>query len=341
MTTVLVAGAGGYIGIPLCKRLIENGYQVVAFDRYYFGTHDVASSLSPLALSVHGDIRTISHSIVEQVDAVIDLAGLSNDPASMISPQLTRSINYDGACHLARIAKDVGIRRYIYMSSASVYGQSDGTSCETDPCHPQSLYAELKLSVEQALNEMRDDAFNPVIFRSATVFGLAARMRFDLVINRMSLMAVQRGRIEVDGNGLQNRPFIHVEDVGRAMLAVLEFDFDAVEQRIFNLGSDLLNYNIRSIAECVARLVPGADIAHNPTTQDSRDYRLSFARLKDILGFTPIRMVDDGVRDIVNYLRTPATPAPSPTCYTTEWYLSLMEWEERLDRIRINGQVLR
>lgn len=340
MTTVLVAGAGGYIGIPLCKRLIENGYRVVAFDRYFFGTHDVASALSPLALSVHGDTRTIPHSLLEQVDAVVDLAGLSNDPASMISPQLTRSINYDGACHLARVAKEVGIKRYIYMSSASVYGKSGSTACETDDCRPQSLYAELKLSVEQALDAMRDDAFDPVIFRSATVFGLAPRMRFDLVINRMALMATHQRRIEVDGNGLQNRPFVHVEDVGKAILAVLNFDFGQIRQRTFNLGSDQLNYNIRSIAECVARLVPGTEIIHRPAAQDSRNYRLSFANLKDGLDFTPTRTVDDGVGEIVRHLETAETQIPDLTCYTTEWYMSLMEWEKRLDRIRLDGRVL-
>ena len=191
MATILVAGAGGYIGIPLCNELLESGHSIVALDRYFFGKDHLKNISSDPRVTVRvEDIRNVDVEMFSNVDVVYDLAGLSNDASAEISPELTRSINYEGGIHLARTAKEAGVGRYIYSSSASVYGHGvQKQLAECDECRPQTLYAESKLKVEQALRNLAAPGFEVVIFRNATVFGLAPRMRFDLAINIMTMRA--------------------------------------------------------------------------------------------------------------------------------------------------------
>src|SRR5487761_2005683 len=182
MTNVLVAGAGGYIGIPLCNALLERGHSVIALDRYFFGQHRLhAVKDNPRLRILVEDVRSISPAQLDGVEAVIDLAGPSNAASAEINPDLTRSINYEGGCHLARTAKEAGVRRYVYSSSASVYGHGVREELtETDECRPQTLYAECKMRMEDYLHTLDAPGFEIVMFRNATVFGLAPRMRFDL-----------------------------------------------------------------------------------------------------------------------------------------------------------------
>src|SRR5204863_1118858 len=174
-----------------------------------------------------------------------DLAGLSNDASAEIDPALTRAINFEGGIRMAQIAKTAGVRRYVYGSSASVYGEGirEGLA-ENDECRPQTLYAESKLAVEGALRELCGPDFETVILRNATVFGLAPRMRFDLAINIMTLRAWKDRVIYVMGGGEQWRPLIHVNDVVRAMIMGLEESAELVAGETFNVGGDDLNYQI-------------------------------------------------------------------------------------------------
>lgn len=338
--TILVAGAGGYIGIPLCHLLINQGYRVVAFDRFYFGQPVSEMPQSPEFHTLRGDIRHITPDILHNVEAVIDLAGLSNDPAAQISSTLTHAINYDGACHLANTAKKAGVQRYIYMSSASVYGRSGAESADEEmECKPQSLYAELKLNVERKLLQLRDTTFHPVILRNATVFGLAPRMRYDLSVNIMTRMAVREKFITIDGDGLQHRPFIHVQDVARAVLLALQLHHSRSKPCIFNIGGEALNHNITSIATIVAEEVPDVNIIHRPQSLDTRDYRLCFSRAKNTLGFLPTRSIRDGVREIVHVLTTDQLAGTQPTCFTAQWYTDLIEWEKRLQPLQLDGHL--
>ncbi|ACX88313.1 NAD-dependent epimerase/dehydratase [Pectobacterium parmentieri WPP163] len=338
--TILVAGAGGYIGIPLCHLLINHGYRVVAFDRFFFGLPVSEMPQSPRFHTLRGDIRYITPDILHNVEAVIDLAGLSNDPAAQISSALTHAINYEGACHLANTAKKAGIQRYIYMSSASVYGRSGSTSADEETeCHPQSLYAELKLNVERELLRLRDTTFHPVILRNATVFGLAPRMRYDLSVNIMTRMAVRDKFIAIAGDGLQQRPFIHVQDVARAVLLALRLNRQLSVPPVFNIGGDALNHNINSIAAVVAEEVPNVKIVHRTQSLDTRDYRLCFSHAKNTLGFSPTRSIRDGVREIAHILMTDQQAGTQPTCFTAQWYTDLIEWEKRLQLLQLDGHL--
>src|SRR5262245_43147378 len=226
MSKVLVSGAGGYIGVPLCAKLVELGHLVVGLDRYFFGKTriDGLSGNSQFEVIIE-DIRDFDPAILKGVDVVVDLAGLSNDASAEINSELTQSINMHGATRLARLAKDAGVRRYVYSSSASVYGQgSHEKLTESDECRPLTLYAESKLHVENVLASLTDSNFETVIFRNATVFGLAPRMRFDLAINIMTLRAWKERVIYVMGGGNQWRPFVHVSDVVRALIHGVEED---------------------------------------------------------------------------------------------------------------------
>jgi nucleoside-diphosphate-sugar epimerase len=338
--TVLVTGAGGYIGIPMCAALEAAGYKVLAFDRFFF-SDPVAQQQGSKTLYVRGDTRYIERSLLEQVDAVVDLAGLSNDPAALLSSRLSESVNFTGACHLARVARQAGIGRYVYMSSASVYGRiGDSAADETSPCNPQSLYAQLKWKVEQELLELTTERFQPVMLRNSTVFGQAPRMRYDLAINSMTLDAVRHGVVNIDGDGRQRRPFIHVRDVANAVLAVLELDLQVIPERIFNLGCESLNHNISGIADMIVRCLPDIRMQYRPGSADSRDYHLDFSLAKRVLGFTPAFNIVDGITELSSHLINNPDAGTDPRSYTANWYQSLMEWDQRLSAVRLHGQLL-
>jgi nucleoside-diphosphate-sugar epimerase len=204
MAKVLVAGAGGYIGVPLCKRLVERGHTLIALDRFFFGRNRIDEiARNERAAVIVEDIRDFDPEILRGVAVVVDLAGLSNDASAEIDPELTRLINCGGGIRLARLAKEAGVRRYVYSSSASVYGHGVREHLtEHDECRPQTLYAESKLRVEEALAKLAGPGFETVVFRNSTVFGLAPRMRFDLAVNIMTLRAWKERVIYVMGSGM-------------------------------------------------------------------------------------------------------------------------------------------
>jgi nucleoside-diphosphate-sugar epimerase len=216
---VFVAGGAGYIGSVLVPLLLERGHRVTVLDRLYFGgTLATAQARFGEKLRVvRGDVRFIDHGLLTSVDAVVDLSGISNDPSCELEPELTRSVNVDGAKRLASAALEAGVRRYVYSSSCSVYGHGEGLGLtETSARHPVSLYARAKAEVEDFLLA-GGKGMEVCILRLATVFGLSPRMRFDLAINVMTKNAYVGRRIMVDGGGRQWRPFVHVRDAAFEM----------------------------------------------------------------------------------------------------------------------------
>src|SRR5215813_4959549 len=246
MKRVLVTGAGGYVGIPLCRNLVSRDYHVLGLDRYFFGQDKLGDlAYNPQFELIVQDTRRLEPDLLKDLYGVIDLAGLSNDLSAEIDPDLTRQINFEGGAAVARAAKAAGVRRYVYASSASVYGHGLKTNLfESDECHPQTLYAQSKLYVEKTLNELQGPDFETVILRNATIFGLAPRMRFDLAVNIMTLRAWKERVIYIMGGGAQWRPFIHINDVVNVLIQGLEADADVVAGEIFNVGDESMNYQI-------------------------------------------------------------------------------------------------
>jgi nucleoside-diphosphate-sugar epimerase len=339
---VLISGAGGYIGIPLCTKLVQRGHSIVALDRFFFGKNRLDGfAKNPLATLVVGDIRDFDTKILNGVDAVVDLAGLSNDASAEIDPCLTKSVNIEGGMHLARLAKEIGVRRYVYSSSASVYGHGTREQLtENDECRPMTLYAESKLRVEKLLTTIADDKFETVIFRSATVFGLAPRMRFDLAVNIMTLRAWKERVVYIMGGGDQWRPFVHVSDLVRALIHGVEDDGARVAGQIFNVGGDDMNYQIRQLAQFVRDVIPNTTMHLIPDDPDKRTYNVSFAKIRQHLGFEPAVRVHEGIVEIKQGLERGVLSDDDPTCYTLQWYRSLIEWDRRVKELSLQGRIL-
>jgi nucleoside-diphosphate-sugar epimerase len=342
MAKVLVAGAGGYIGIPLCGKLLERGHSVVALDRYFFGKGRMSEvSANPRISIVTEDIRCVTPEQFAGVNAVVDLAGLSNDASAAIDPDVTRSINCEGGTLLARAAKHAGVRRYVYSSSASVYGRGVRESLsEADECRPQSLYAESKLRVEDLLGKLAAPDFEIVILRNATVFGLAPRMRFDLAINIMTLRAWKERVIYIMGGGEQWRPFIHVSDVVRAIIHGIEDDASVVAGEIFNVGGDDMNYQIQHLAQFVLDVIPHVAVHRIPDDPDKRTYNLSFEKIRQRFGFEPAIRAHEGIVEIKQALDRGAVSGDDPTSHTLQWYSALLDWDRRIKELTLHDRIL-
>jgi nucleoside-diphosphate-sugar epimerase len=339
---LIVTGAGGYVGVPLCQSLLNQNYEVIALDRYFFGLDKLgAISDHPNLTIVRDDIRYCDPEIFRGVHAVLDLAGLSNDASAEIDPELTLSINYRGSERFAREAKKAGVQRYVYASSASVYGAgSKEALVETDVLAPQTDYARSKVAIEKVLGELKSKTFCPVIMRNATIFGLAPRMRFDLAINIMTLRAWKERVIYVMGGGEQWRPFVHVTDVVTAFVLALESPRDAVFGQVFNVGNSELNYQIKQLAQFVLDVVPNVEVHVIPDNPDKRTYNISFDKIEKALGYKTRMKVHQGVAEIRDALEKGSLDPDDPTCYTLQWYKSLLKWGQRIQDVSINGAVI-
>lgn len=342
MKKIIVTGAGGYVGVLLCEELLKKGYEVVALDRFFFGIDKIQGIAHMPGLVIkQDDIRYCDVSIFKDVYAVMDLAGLSNDATAEIDPVLTKEINYKGSERFAREAKKNGVNRYIYSSSASVYGAGTKQSLsENDPLFPQTEYAKSKVAIEKVLTELKDDNFHPVMLRNATIFGLAPRMRFDLAINIMTMRAWKERVIYIMGGGDQWRPFIHVRDVVNAFMLCLESPLDKVDGEIFNVGSSEMNFQIKQLAQFVVDIIPNVTIHTIPDDPDKRSYNLNFDKISTVLGFQISRQVHEGIVEIKQALEKGIIDAEDQTCYTLQWYKSLLLWSERIKELSYNGTII-
>jgi nucleoside-diphosphate-sugar epimerase len=336
-----VAGGAGYIGSVLVPVLLEHGHRVTVLDRLYFGgtLARAEARFGERLRVVRGDVRSFDRSILKSVDAVIDLSGISNDPSCELEPELTRSVNVDGAKRLVGAAVEMGVSRYVFSSSCSVYGHGEGLGLtETSPRRPASLYARAKAEVEDFLHAC--GAMRTTTLRLATVFGLSPRMRFDLAVNVMTKNAYVARRITVDGGGRQWRPFVHVRDVARAFELAMTGDDAKVAGQVFNIGSDANNVQILNLAFRVRDAVPGTEIVHAPTDPDLRDYNVSFEKAERVLGFRAEKSVDDGVREVLGALREGVVDPDDRRWYTLKQYVFLREAERAHRDLSIDGNLL-
>lgn len=307
---VLVVGGAGYIGYHIVQQLLKKGYRVRVFDTFYYDKHvfdDIPKSM-PLEI-IRGDITDIYqlNLALQNIQAVIHLAGLVGDPSCAIDDNLTRHINVSSTRLLKEAVKAFGIQRFIFASSCSVYGMTKHIATEESRVHPLSLYAQTKLDSEKELLRDTFDNFHPTILRFATVFGHSQRMRFDLIINQLTAQAFEKGSMTLYG-GQQIRPFIHVRDVARAVLLTLESPLSTVSRRIFNVGDSRMNYSIQSLAEHIAALVESRNhtkpVLHIlEHMKDHRSYAVSFDRIHQNLGFVAATTLQQGVKEIYMNLK--------------------------------------
>lgn len=275
---VLVTGHQGYLGSIIVDRLVQGGHSVVGLDVGYFA--DCTLGPEPTDVPTRKlDLRDIDVVDLRDIraEAVIHLAGLSNDPMGNLHPELTRRINHEGTMRLAGAAKAVGVERFLFASSCSLYGASDGSLLdESSPLAPVTAYARSKMSGELGLADLADDDFSPTFLRKATAYGFSPRLRMDLAVNDLVGRAVLTGRVLLTSDGMAMRPFVHVEDIATAYLGLLSAPRDLVHATTFNVGSTSENHRIRDVAQFVADAVPGSDVAYSTTGDaDARDYRVS------------------------------------------------------------------
>ena len=336
----MVTGAGGYIGTQLVRDLVKAGHEVTGVDRFFFGKEPLSEFVGNKQVSIkQKDIRDLDQNDFKGHDAVCDLACLSNDPAGEIDPQLTYSINRDGRIHVAKTAKQAGVSKYIISSSCSVYGKGEEPQLtENSQTNPISVYAKSTLEAEQQNLSIADNNFSVTALRNATVFGLSTRMRFDLVVNLMTLTAFQKGRIIVMGGGLQWRPLVHLFDVSNAFISVLDKSKVIINQEIFNIGLD--NFQIRNLAYLVREeLSFPVEIDLAPDDADKRDYNVVFQKANEKLGFKAKIGVNQGVREIYQALKSGVVDV-GPKTVTVQWYRNILEAKKLLDSVVINGRVI-
>jgi nucleoside-diphosphate-sugar epimerase len=320
---VLVTGAGGYIGSVLVPMLLEVGHEVVAVDRFLFGREVLPQEAHGLTV-VQEDVRRIHTAILEGVDAVVDLAALSNDPAGELDPEKTWDINHRARVRLARMAKERGVRRYLLPSSCSVYGFQDGLLDESSPPNPLTTYAKANLQAEREVLPLADAHFVVVVIRQATVYGYSPRMRFDLAINGMVRGFFRNGKIPILRDGTQWRPFVHVRDTCRAILMLLDAPGHRVNAEVFNVGADDQNVQIMALAQRVANAL-GVPLSYEwYGLPDHRSYRVSFRKISERLGYRTVHTIEEGAREVYQALRQGRVDADDPRTITVSWYKHLL-----------------
>src|SRR5690348_13855297 len=272
---VLVTGHRGYIGTVLTSRLLERGHIVTGLDADLYRSCDFVDAPAVVP-SVEKDIRDVEIDDVSGFDAIIHLAGLSNDPLGDYRPSLTEQVNCLASVKLARLAKRAGVQRFLYASSCSNYGASGSDFLDEKAAfNPVTPYGQSKVDVERALAPMADDCFSPTFLRASTAYGVSARLRFDLVLNNLTAWAFTTGQVYLKSDGSPWRPIVHVEDIASAYIAVLEADRDLVHNEAFNVGLTTENYQIRELAALVKDIVPNSMIEFAPDAgPDLRCYRV-------------------------------------------------------------------
>jgi len=281
---ILVTGTEGYIGSLLAPMLMQRGHEVIGVDTGFYKVGWLYNGTELTAKTLNKDIRHITAEDLQGVEAVVHMAELSNDPAGQLSPTITYDINHKGSVHLATLAKAAGVRRFVYMSSCSVYGVATGEDVtEESPVNPQTAYAICKTLVEQDVTTMADDSFSPTFMRNATAFGASPRMRFDVVLNNLAGLAWTTREIKMTSDGTPWRPLVHVLDICKAIVCTLEAPRDIVHNQIFNVGDTTHNYQVKEIAQIVADTFKGCKLSFGDSSADNRSYRVSFEKINKIL----------------------------------------------------------
>jgi nucleoside-diphosphate-sugar epimerase len=305
---LLVAGDRGYIGAVLVPFLRDAGHDVAGLDLGLYEGCDFGPGPEDIGSRARLDLRDVEPLHCSGYDAVVCLAALSNDPVGHLNPAATYSINLDGTLRLARAAKTAGVQRFLFASSCSLYGAA-GSEAVTEEAEmsPVTPYGETKAMAEQELSRLADDSFSPTYLRNATAYGYSSRLRLDIVVNNLTAVAMTTGEVCLQSDGSPWRPLVHVEDISRAFLAMLEAPREVVHDEAFNVGRDEDNVQVRDIAELVREAVPGSRVTFAAEAgPDLRDYRVDFSKLHTTFPELNLRWnvpagVDELVRAYTDY----------------------------------------
>jgi nucleoside-diphosphate-sugar epimerase len=286
--------------------LARAGHDIVGLDTYLF--EDCGFGADGLRVpAIRADIRDLDAADLSGFDAVIHLAAVPNDQPGTLDPQVTYDINHLASVRLARVAREAGVKRFLFASSCSVYGAAadDALLAEDAAVNPVTAYAESKALCEQDVSRLATNRFSPVFLRNATAYGVSPRLRLDVMVNQLVGHAFTTGRIGIQGNGTAWRPLVHVEDISRAFLAALEAPRDLVHNRAFNVGQTGENYQIREIADMVLDTVPGSRVTYAPhANPDPRRYRVNCDEIAwTVPAFRPQWTLRDGVRELYEAYR--------------------------------------
>jgi nucleoside-diphosphate-sugar epimerase len=300
MRRLLVTGHKGYIGVILTAKLLQEGYDVVGLDSGLF--EECNFGPPPVEIpTITKDVRDVEIDDLRGFDAVLHLAGLSNDPLGDLNPALTYEINHLASAKLARLAREAGVKRYIFSSSCSTYGTAgDDMIAENAEFNPVTPYGHSKVLAEQDIAPLANDDFCPVFLRNATAYGVSSRLRFDLVLNNLVAWAMATGLVYLKSDGTPWRPIVHIEDISIAFMAALQAPTETVWNQAFNIGKTSENYRISELAEIVRQTVPGCRIEYAPDGgPDKRCYRVSCDKaLNSLPGYEPIWDAQKGAQEL-------------------------------------------
>jgi nucleoside-diphosphate-sugar epimerase len=298
---ILVTGHDGYIGSVLMPAARDRGHDVVGLDSFLYEGCDFGRGPDPVD-AIRRDIRDVEAADLEGFDAIVHLAAISNDPMGDLDPTTTYEVNHAASVRLARLAKDAGVRRFVFSSSCSLYGTAtqDDLLTEQAAFNPVTPYGESKVLVERDVSALADDRFSPTFLRNATVYGDSPRLRLDLVVNDLVAAAHTTGQIVMRSDGTPWRPLVHVEDVVAACLAALEAPRERVHTEAFNIGRNAENYRVRDVAERVAEVVPGSRPTYaEGAGPDPRSYRVDFSKAeRELPGFRPTWTLAAGIEQL-------------------------------------------
>ena len=298
---ILLTGHDGYIGHVLTPMLLERGHEVTGLDSFLYESCGFPGGRPLTVPVIRKDIRDVQLDELRGFDAVAHLAGISNDPLGDLAPQATYSINHAASVRLARLAKQAGVGRFVFSSSCSNYGAAgDDFLTEEASFNPVTPYAESKVWVERDVAPLADDRFSPIFLRSSTAYGVSTRLRGDLVVNNLVGYALTTGQILIKSDGMPWRPLVHIEDISRAFVAVLEAPREQIHNEYFNVGRTAENYRVREVAQMVAELIPSAKVTYaGDASPDARNYRVNCDKIaKRLPSYQPQWTVRKGIEQV-------------------------------------------